>query len=87
MEINDETKNSVIEAIVELDSRGLKQLDHIQYFDSSSLGYTGILCGIAMQFIGSPDKPTIGINNKGEGSPKSAPEEHGAFWIRESIFL
>ncbi len=70
MEINDETKNSVIEAIVELDSRGLKQLDHIQYFDSSSLGYTGILCGIAMQFIGSPDKPTIGINNKGEGFAK-----------------
>lgn len=70
IELNDETKNSVVDAITELDKTGLTEMDHIQHFDSSSLGYTGILCGIAMQFIGNPDKPTIGINNKGEGFAK-----------------
>ncbi len=72
MELNDEYKNKCVTSITELDSVGLTEMENIQYFDSTSMGLTGILCGIAMQFIGNPNKPTIGINNPGEGMGKAS---------------
>ena len=62
MELRDQYNNSIMEASVKLDKEGLKQMDHIQYFDSSETGFTGILCGIIMRYIGDPSKPTIGVN-------------------------
>lgn len=65
-------RNKVVAATKELDLRGLDQMEHIQHFDSSSLGFTGVLCGIAMQYIGVPGKPTVGINNSdGKGKASS----------------
>ncbi len=52
--------------MVELDKRGLNQREHFQWFDSSDSGFTGMLCGISMQCIGDPDKPTIGMNRSKE---------------------
>lgn len=66
-------RNKVIAAAKDLDSRGLEQMPHIQHFDSSASGFTGILCGIAMQYIGVHEKPTIGINSsdgKGKASAR-----------------
>ena len=48
--------------MVELDRKGLNQREHFQWFDSTDSGYTGMLCGISMQCIGDPGKPTIGMN-------------------------
>ncbi len=52
--------------MVDLDSKGLKQMRNIQWFDTSDSGFTGMLCGIAMQSIAHPDKPTIGMNLSNE---------------------
>ncbi|MDR0887559.1 MAG: DHH family phosphoesterase [Candidatus Methanoplasma sp.] len=60
--IDDEYRKQVVEGVLALEAVGLTQLEHIQWFDSSASGFTGILCGIAMQFMGDPAKPTIGIN-------------------------
>jgi len=48
--------------VLSLQRSGLNQMENIQWFDSSSLGFTGMICGIAMQFIGDRSKPTIGVN-------------------------
>jgi RecJ-like exonuclease len=71
IELNNESKNKIVTSIIDLDNRGLTQMRHLQYFDSTSSGFTGILCGIAMQFIGDPDKPTIGINSS-DGKAKAS---------------
>ncbi len=69
---NRESKNRVVEAMVGLDKRGLSSMDHIQFFDNMEKGFTGILCGIAMQFIGDPNKPTIGIGSVDETAKASS---------------
>lgn len=56
----------VVESMVELDRRGLNQMEHIQWFDSTDSGFTGMLCGIAMQSIGDHSKPTIGMNKSND---------------------
>lgn len=60
---NRESKNKVVEAVNALDKRGLSRMQHIQFFDNMEKGFTGMLCGIAMQFIGDQDKPTIGVGS------------------------
>jgi RecJ-like exonuclease len=60
--LDDEYRKQVVEGVLALDSSEFNQLKNIQWFDSSASGFTGVICGIAMQFIGDPSKPTIGIN-------------------------
>ena len=60
--ITKEAAEQVVKYMAELDSAGLNQMEHIQWFDTSDSGFTGMLCGIAMQCIGDPEKPTIGLN-------------------------
>ncbi len=57
-----ESNRDVVMNMVELDEKGLNQRKYFQWFDSSDSGFTGMLCGIAMQCIGDPNKPTIGMN-------------------------
>ena len=57
-----EAAAQIVASMVELDTKGLNQMEHIQWFDTSDSGFTGMLCGIAMQSIGDPSKPTIGLN-------------------------
>ncbi len=61
-----ESNRDVVMNMVDLDSKGLNQMAHLQWFDSSDSGFTGMLCGISMQCIGDPDKPTIGMNRSKE---------------------
>ncbi|MDR0309906.1 MAG: DHH family phosphoesterase [Candidatus Methanoplasma sp.] len=56
------SKTQIIEGVLSLQKNGLNIMNNIQWFDSSTSGFTGMLCGIAMQFISDPSKPTIGIN-------------------------
>jgi len=71
-QLNDEYRNKLIDAAKELDGKGLMQLEHIQYFDSSESGFTGVLCGIAMSFMGDRNKPTVGINSSEDIAKASA---------------
>ncbi|MBQ9689900.1 MAG: DHH family phosphoesterase [Candidatus Methanomethylophilaceae archaeon] len=63
--MKDSDKDLVLN-MVELDRKGLNQRKHFQWFDSSDSGFTGMLCGISMQCIGDPNKPTIGMNRSKE---------------------
>lgn len=65
-EVNRESAIQIVENMVDLDRRGLNQMEHIQWFDSSDSGFTGMLCGISMQCIGDADKPTIGVNRSND---------------------
>ena len=65
-EITKDSAQELVGHMVELDSRGLNQMEHIQWFDSSTSGFTGMLCGIAMQSIGDYRKPTIGVNGSND---------------------
>ena len=70
--LNDDYRNKIVEAAKELETRGLEQGKFIQYFDSSTSGFTGVLCGIAMRFFGISDKPTVGINTSEPTAKASA---------------
>ncbi len=59
-------RRDVVKGAAELDGRGLTQLSDIQWFDSSRSGMTGMLCGIAMNYMGGDSKPTFGINSSEE---------------------
>lgn len=62
LRLSQESAREFVKSAVELDSKGLTQMENIQWFDSSESGYTGMLCGVAMQCFSDPRKPTIGIN-------------------------
>ena len=68
----DEMSKKVLSAVEELDSKGLDKKDNIQFFDSSTSGFTGVLCEIAMRYIGDPDKPVIGYNSSENVTKASA---------------
>ena len=63
---DEEAAKGLVEAMVDLDHRGLNQMTNFQWFDSTDSGYTGMLCGIAMQSIADPMKPTIGMNRSND---------------------
>lgn len=61
-ELDNTSRSQTMDGVLSVRKEGLNQMENIQWFDSSTLGFTGMICGIAMQFIGDPTKPTIGIN-------------------------
>lgn len=71
-ELNYNSKKDLIEATVELDKMKVTPMEHIQFFDSTASGFTGMLCSIVMHFIGDPEKPTIGINYGTDGKAKAS---------------
>lgn len=62
-ELRNEYNKNILGAVVALDKDGLRQMENIQYLDSSSTGFTGVICGVAMRYFADPEKPTIGINS------------------------
>ena len=63
MGIRDEYNKDILNSTLELDEKGLVQREHIQYFDSSESGYSGVIAGIAMRYFADPNKPTIAMNS------------------------
>lgn len=61
-ETDEQSARALVKAMKALDERGLTQRRNFQWFDSTDSGFTGMLCGIAMQSIADPSKPTIGMN-------------------------
>ena len=46
---------------------GVTRKENIQYFINESLGLSGILSGVTMQYLGDRDKPTIALSKADEG--------------------
>ncbi len=57
-------RKTVLEAVLAVQFKGLKQLDNLQYFFSPVPDVSSDLCGIVMQWIGDRDKPTIALSQK-----------------------
>jgi len=53
---------ATMDGVLAVDNGGLCQLANIQWFDSSDSGFTGMVAGTVMNYLGDPAKPTIGIN-------------------------
>ncbi len=61
-ETDDAAAKDLVEAMKSLDERGFTEMENFQWFDSTDSGFTGMLCGVSMQSIANPNKPTIGMN-------------------------
>jgi len=70
--LNDDYRNKIVQAAAELERTGLTKMRNIQYFDSSSSGFTGVLCGISMSYIGDPVLPVVGVNSSEDVAKASA---------------
>jgi RecJ-like exonuclease len=46
--------------------KGLTQMENVQYFINENLGLSGILSGVAMQYFGNRDKPTLALAESGD---------------------
>jgi RecJ-like exonuclease len=57
-----DSSRDLMAAVLAVDSKGLTQMDNIQWFDSSVTGFTGMVCGTAMSYFADPTKPTVGVN-------------------------
>lgn len=57
-----ESAKATMDGVLNVDSGHLSQLKNIQWFDSSDSGFTGMVAGAVMNYLGDPAKPTIGIN-------------------------
>jgi RecJ-like exonuclease len=57
-------RKTVLEAVLAVQFKGLKQLDNLQYFFSPVPDVSSDLCGIVMQWIGDRNKPTIALSQK-----------------------
>lgn len=61
--IDSESRQEVMNGVASIVNRNkVFQLEHIQWFDTSESGFTGMICGIVMSYAGDPTKPVIGIN-------------------------
>ena len=66
MRLNEESSDVLVQNVVALVNRGLNQMKNIQWFDTADSGFTGMLCGIAMQSFADHRKPTIGFNSSND---------------------
>lgn len=67
------SKRQLVESMRTLDDgKSIIQMENIQWFDSSAVGFTGILCGVVMSYVGDPGKPTVGINASDENANVSS---------------
>lgn len=57
-------QKTVLDAVLAVQFKGLKQMDNLQYFFSPVPDVSSDLCSIVMQWIGDRDKPTIAFSQK-----------------------
>jgi RecJ-like exonuclease len=59
---DEESRKKILSAVMELDAKGLNKMKNIQFFDNNTSGFTGMLCEIAIRYIGSADMPVVGYS-------------------------
>jgi len=62
IEVDRNSRSKILDGTIAVDNGGLKEMENIQWFDSSESGFTGMVCGTVMSYVGNPTKPTIGMN-------------------------
>ncbi len=68
MALSHEYRQDILDGMLRLEESGLSEEKCIQYFYNENQGYGGVLCGIAMQYLGDPGKPTFALNAKDDGT-------------------
>lgn len=69
-ELRNEYNEEILNAVISLDAKGIRQMKNIQCIDCTETGYTGVLCGIVMQSFKDCGKPVIGIKTGENESTK-----------------
>ena len=59
-----EYMDEIVRSVKDLEVQGMQRKEDIQYFHSPSSGYTGIVCGVALQYLGDSRLPTFGLSRK-----------------------
>ncbi|NLI73985.1 MAG: DHH family phosphoesterase [Euryarchaeota archaeon] len=59
--------DEVLAGLDHIAREGVSKMSDIQYFINKSIGLSGILSGVTMQYIGDRDKPTIAMSEHDEG--------------------
>ncbi|NLL94683.1 MAG: DHH family phosphoesterase [Thermoplasmatales archaeon] len=76
MEIDYAMREKTVNLARKLDEKGLTQMTNFQYFLSETSGFTGNVCGIAMQYIGDRSKPTVALSVSEDSVKVSARGTH-----------
>lgn len=58
----DEVQTSLLTIV----SKGVTQMENVQYFINDNLGLSGILSGVTMQYFGDREKPTLALAESGD---------------------
>ncbi|WII10028.1 DHH family phosphoesterase [Methanomassiliicoccales archaeon LGM-DZ1] len=80
-EIDRASSRELLEAVLAVDREGLVQMENIQWFDSSVVGFTGMVCGTAMSYFADPSKPTVGVNTS---DPKANASSRATFSLLDA---
>ncbi|MDR0335397.1 MAG: DHH family phosphoesterase [Methanomassiliicoccaceae archaeon] len=59
---DNEMRNMIVNALTEMDKRGIEERTNIRCFENASSGFTGTLCEILMRFTGDGRRPTVGYS-------------------------
>ena len=57
-----EYNRKIMDKLMEIESEGVSQKDHIQYFTASEASLSGAQAGLAMQYILDQSKPTLALS-------------------------
>jgi RecJ-like exonuclease len=57
-----EYNRKIMEKLMEIESEGVDQKDHIQYFTASDASLSGAQAGLAMQYILDQSRPTLALS-------------------------
>lgn len=73
----DEFGETLLRNSLEADKKGLKQMEHIQYFSTDQQEVGSEVCSVMMQWVADQNKPTISISIKnGEARVSSRANRH-----------
>ena len=64
--LSSEYNRKLMVKLMSIESDGVEQGDHIQYFDTEDASLAGAECGIAMQYLLDQSKPTLTLSTVGK---------------------
>ena len=65
-DLRSEYNRKLMERLLSIETDGVQQKDHIQYFDADEPSMAGAVCGLAMQYILDQSKPTLALSVVGD---------------------
>ncbi|MCJ7561638.1 MAG: DHHA1 domain-containing protein, partial [Thermoplasmata archaeon] len=65
-ELRTEYNKNILEKLMSIESDGVEELEHIQYFIAPDSSLAGAECGLAMQYILDQSRPTLALSTVNE---------------------